>query len=687
MSRVKVKEFPKDLENGQWVQVVTESKVHYCRIWPDKHSSLESHIHRPLSEHERSIKLTKNQLDIPAVIRPWQAKLPVAETIKLHSKSSLSKLRIMMLGMVVRQSCTIEFPDSNTAIILEIKGENNSKSQDCIIGSTTKFEILSSSNNEPFVQNATVKSNSIILNEDHTVTVLTDLLVFLLNFPKTVQKLGIEPPKGILLYGPPGVGKTSIVSKIAQMCNCSVINVDGVDILSSGRGDGESKLRDIFKRAGEQSAIQKKPVILFIDEIDSIAPDRSKNSSNISLVAQLLTLLDGLKDRGQLIVFGATNRPNDIDPALRRPGRFDRELEIKVPNENARLQILEKLCQQLELSCDVDLKAIAKSTNGYVIADLVSLIREASLTSILNSKDIINKSDFDESFKKIGHASQLRSFQIAVDDMDWSDIGGLESVKCQLQQSVEWPIIHAKKFQQLGLKSPRGVLLYGPPGCSKTSLVKVIASRRAMSFFTLSGASLYSSAVGESESLVRSLFSSARSASPSIIFLDEIDTLVGKRGFASGSTGDSVQERILSTLLNEMDGIESAKNVLVVGATNRPDMIDQALLRPGRFDKIVYVPPPDYEARFKIFEIYTKGMPLSASVDISNLATLTDYFTGADIKSLCSETSLIKLRTDPDVIEIDQHDFLVALTDFNPTISKEMLQQYDSFARQFGGAF
>ena len=406
------------------------------------------------------------------------------------------------------------------------------------------------------------------------------------------------------------------------------------------------------------------------------------------MVAQLLTLMDGVEARGKVIVIGATNRPNAIDSALRRPGRllifndrFDREIQLKAPNKEKRLEILMQLVKDIPIQADLD--NLASITIGYVTADLVSLVSEACMISATENSHYITTDILMKSFNELGTPSMLRASQISFEKMDWSSIGGLESVKQILKQSVQWPILHKAVFSRLGLQSPRGILLYGPPGCSKTTLAKILASQTGLAFFSLNGAGIYSSAVGESEASIRTLFTTARSCSPCVIFFDEIDALVGKRG--SKSKGDSVQERILSTLLNEMDGIENSPGILVMGATNRPDMIDSALLRPGRFDKVVYVPPPNTVERFEILKIYTKGMPLADDVDLNHLAEITGDCTGADLKGICREAALVTLRTNHQGFneKVSQASFLLALKERSPTLSVEMLGQYKEFSKLY----
>ncbi|KAI8617107.1 P-loop containing nucleoside triphosphate hydrolase protein, partial [Chytriomyces sp. MP71] len=460
----------------------------------------------------------------------------------------------------------------------------------------------------PHVQVATIQSSSSQLRPriksiphglERAYASLYDLLKVPLMHADLVSHLAIDCPKGVLLYGPPGVGKTMLVSTVARNCNAHLVVLNGSDVFGALVGESEERIRATFNEALNRASISStSSCILFIDEIDSIAPNRNESSQSESrMVATLLTLMDGMKSRPErLIVVGATNRPNALDPALRRPGRFDREIAIDAPSEAARLDILRGFAgadgEVGKLVDDgVDWGALAVSTNGYVGADLAALWREAWLHCMESGREILTASDFSHALS-ITTPSTTRGHTVTVPaNLTWNSVGGLEAVKQQLRQCVEWPVTRRDVFARLGLQPPRGVLLYGPPGCSKTTLVRVIAATSNATFLSINGAALYSPFVGDSEQTVRALFHRARLSSPSVIFLDEIDAVVGNRDLSGGGGGtrDATQEGVLSTLLNEMDGIEASKDVLVVGATNRPDMIDAALMRPGRFDKVIYV--------------------------------------------------------------------------------------------------
>ncbi|KAF8929649.1 hypothetical protein BGZ58_008799 [Dissophora ornata] len=499
------------------------------------------------------------------------------------------------------------------------------------------------------------------------IKALLEVVSYPLLYPDLIARLNIECPKGILLHGPPGVGKTLLVSTVAHICHAQMITIYGPEIFGPYVGESEEKLRQKFEQASRVAlADPKRPVMIFIDELDALTPHRSDAQAHESrVVAQLLTLMDGVASRGRVVVIAATNRPNSIDPALRRPGRFDREIRMDVPGESDRRRIIESLIKGMPHTLtDEELGSLARMTNGFVGADLEALCRESALSAVhrniasgieFTNHGEANKAtavsvtmtDFKRAFSTNAPSLQ-RGYGVVVEPVRWSDIGGLEPVKTQLRQAVEWPVLYKDTFIRLGLKAPRGILLYGPPGCSKTTLVKAIATNSGSSFLSVNGAALYSSFVGDSEKTIRETFHQARLSAPSIIFFDEIDTIVGKRNFSSGGGdggGDSVQERVLSTMLNEMDGVENAQGVLIVAATNRVDLIDKALLRPGRFDRVVYVPPPDLEARKQILRIYTRDIPLAEDVDLDGIALTTEMYTGADLQNVCREAALIALRT------------------------------------------
>lgn len=488
---------------------------------------------------------------------------------------------------------------------------------------------------------------------------LRELVELPLKYPELFRRLGIEPPKGVLLYGPPGCGKTLLAKAVANEVNAAFFVINGPEIMSKWYGESERRLREIFHKA-EESA----PSIIFIDEIDAIAPKRAEVTGEVEkrVVSQLLTLMDGLRSRGHVIVIGATNRPEDLDPALRRPGRFDREIEITVPNRQARLEILKVHTRGVPLAPNVSLEKLAEITHGYTGADLAALVREAGMSALrrvlpkldLKKKQldpqvleelVVTMDDFNNAMKEV-KPSGLREVAIEIPYVRWSDIGGLEEVKKRLQEMVEWPLKYGDIFEYSGLEPPKGILLYGPPGTGKTLLAKAVATESQANFIAVRGPEVLSKWVGESEKRVREIFRKARTYAPCIIFLDEIDSIAPRRGLGIGDS--RVTERIVSTLLSELDGITSLKDVVVIAATNRIDVLDPALLRPGRFDRIVEVPLPDLRAREEIFKVHLRkhaNVLTEPMEDIAReLAKETDGFSGADIAGVVREAVMAALR-------------------------------------------
>ncbi len=489
------------------------------------------------------------------------------------------------------------------------------------------------------------------------IGLIREMIELPLRHPELFEKLGIEPPKGVMLHGPPGTGKTMIAKAVANETDANFVSISGPEIMSKYYGESEKHLREIFDDA-EKTA----PTIIFIDEIDSIAPKREEVTGEVErrVVAQLLSLMDGLKTRGQVIVIAATNRPNAVDPALRRGGRFDREIEIGIPDRNGRLEILQVHTRGMPLAEDMSeekgMREIADMTHGFVGADVSSLCKEAAMHAIrlilpkinieeeippeIMEKIVVTREDFHDALRNI-EPSALREVFVEVPAVRWADIGGLESVKQELIEAVEWPLKYPEAFEAINTRPPKGVLLFGPPGTGKTLLAKAIATESEANFISIKGPELLSKYVGESERAIRETFRKARQSAPTIIFFDEIDSIVPVRG-AAFDTG--VTERVVSQILTELDGLEELKSVVVVAATNRPDMVDPALLRPGRFDRFIFIRPPDLKEREMIFDIHLKGKPLSPEVDVGKLAERADGYVGADIEAVCREAALLALR-------------------------------------------
>jgi transitional endoplasmic reticulum ATPase len=507
-----------------------------------------------------------------------------------------------------------------------------------------------------------------------------------LRYPELFERLGVEAPKGVLLHGPPGTGKTLLAKAVASETNANFSSISGPEIMSKFYGESEGRLREIFEQAQENA-----PSIIFIDELDSIAPKREEVTGEVEkrVVSQLLALMDGLQSRGKVVVIGATNRPNALDPALRRPGRFDREIEIGVPNKDGRLQVLQIHTRGMPLADDVDLKRLANVTHGFVGADLEALSKEAALhalrrilpeidfeadsvpAEILN-KIIVDMNDFQESLKEI-EPSAMREVLVEVPNVKWTDIGGLAEVKEELQEAIEWPLKYPEIFDHMNTDPPKGVLLHGPPGTGKTMLAKAVANESEANFISIKGPELLSKWVGESEKAVREVFRKARQASPTIIFFDELDSITPVRG----GRGDSqVTERVISQILTELDGLEELKDVVVIGATNRIDIVDPALLRPGRFDKLLRVPIPDLEARKDILKIHLEKKPLAEDVKIDQLAERTEGYSGADIAALCNNASMLVIKehvTKSKTIEKAKEklkDLKISMKDFEKVLEK-----------------
>ncbi len=517
-----------------------------------------------------------------------------------------------------------------------------------------------------------------------------------LKHPEIFSRLGIEPPKGVLMYGPPGTGKTLLAKAVANESDAHFILLNGPEIMSKFYGESEKKIREIFDEA-EKNA----PAIIFIDEIDAIAPKREDVGGEVErrVVSQLLTMMDGLQSRGKVVVIAATNRPNAIDPALRRPGRFDREIPISVPDKAGRKSILQIHTRGMPLTKDVNLEELATKTHGFVGADIAALAKEAAMNvlrkilpklkldeeseipqEVLESLKVAKK-DFDDALK-IVRPSAMREVLVETPNIKWGDVGGIDNAKQELREAVEWPLKYPESFIRMGIRPPRGVLLYGPPGTGKTLLAKAVANESEANFIQVKGPELLSMWVGKSEEGVRKIFERARQVAPCIIFFDEIDSLAGKRGY---DTGTKATERVLNQLLAEMDGLEELNNVIVIGATNRPDMLDSALMRPGRFDRIVFVPVPDKAGIEKILEIHTKGkkMPLDKSVNLKKMAEELEGYTGADIEGLAREAAILALRENKDAKIVKKKHFEKAMEKVGPSVSKSDQERYKQMEKQY----
>jgi len=582
-------------------------------------------------------------------------------------------------------------------VIVSIKPATDS----VIIGSRTVIEVSDRPVKEmPYIPRISYEDIGGLGDEVRKVREMIELP---LRHPELFERLGVDAPKGVLLHGPPGTGKTLLAKALSSETNANFLSISGPEIMSKFYGESEENLRDIFQQAEENA-----PSIILIDEIDSIAPKREEVTGEVErrIVAQLLAVMDGLKARGKVVVIGATNRPNAIDPALRRPGRFDREIEIGVPNRKARFEIMQIHTRGMPMSDDVKLDRIADLTHGFVGADLAALTREAAMNAIrrilpeldlevqsisadILSKLVVTADDLTKALREMTPSS-LREVFIESPNIHWTDIGGLLDAKQELKEAIEWPMKYPLLFKQTGAKPPKGILLYGPPGTGKTMLARAVATESEANFISVKGPEFMSKWVGESEKAIRETFRKAKQAAPCIIFFDEIDSIAQIRGSDSDSRAT---DRIISQMLSEIDGLEELHNITVIAATNRPDIIDPALLRPGRIDRLIYIAPPDRNSRSEILKVHTANTPIDGDVDLDTLADDTEDFTGADLASVCNEAMIFAIRefvisgksTEDDSIKqlkVGYHNFRDAMKKVKP-YSKRELEKYKKISESF----
>jgi transitional endoplasmic reticulum ATPase len=620
-----------------------------------------------------------------------------APTVPLRITGGEEYLKRYMEGRVITRGDIIEISVMGRKIELMATRVAPPK-EGTVIGERTRIEITDKPAKEEKVGPRVTYEDIGGLSAE--IKKVREMIELPMKHPELFERLGVEAPKGVLLYGPPGTGKTLLAKALASETNAHFETLSGPEIMSKYYGESEEKLRQLFKTAEEQA-----PSIILIDEIDSIAPKREEVTGEVErrVVAQLLALMDGMETRGKVVVIAATNRPDSIDPALRRPGRFDREIEIGVPNRQSRLEVLQIHTRGMPLAKDVNQEKFADVTHGFVGADLAALAREAAMRAIRRvlpeidlevasipvetlNKIEVNNEDFLAALREM-EPSAMREVMVESPNVHWDEIGGLADVKQQLIESVEWPLTYARLFEHMDAKPPRGILLYGPPGTGKTMLAKAVATESQANFISIKGPEFLSKWVGESEKAVRETFRKARQAAPSVVFLDEIDSIAPSRG---GMSSDShVTERVISQILTELDGLESLNDVMVIAATNRPDIIDAALLRPGRFDRLIEIGLPDEEARREILKIHTSKKPLADDIDLDDIAKRTDKFSGADLGAVVNEAVMLAIReyvlsgqckTDEEICEykVSKKHFEEALTKVKPTAME--MDLYKRFA-------
>ena len=638
-------------QTGQIVEISANKKSH-VKVWPGPSDDYGSGIVRidGLTRHNIGAGLgEKATLKIVDAAEAQQIVLSPIEKISVEGlqeyMSTLYEGHVFTTGDTIIVNTSL---GGKTQLVVTA----TTPPKPVIVGPKTVFKLGSMTKvSDNFIPRITYDDLGGLKKEVQKIREMVELPM---RHPELFEKLGIEAPKGVLLYGPPGTGKTLLAKAVAGETNSHFTAISGPEIMGKYYGESEERLREIFKGAEENT-----PSIIFIDEIDSIAPKRDEVTGEVEkrIVSQLLTLMDGMKSRGKVVVIAATNRPDSIDPALRRPGRFDREIEIGIPDQEGRMEILEIHTRGMPVDEKIDLKQFARVTHGFVGADLESLAKEAAMRSlrrILPDIDLeqekisaeilqkikISEDDFKEALKEV-RPSALREVLVQVPNVTWDDVGGLESLKEELKEAIEWPLKHKEAFQYVDVSTPKGILLHGPPGTGKTLIAKALAKMTESNFISVKGPELLSKWVGESEKGVREIFRKARQAAPCIIFFDEIDALVPRRG---GGDSSHVSENVVSQILTEIDGLEELNDVLIIGATNRLDIVDEALLRPGRFDRVIEVPKPDAKGRKHILEIHTKKKPLDKDVDLAKIVELTDGYSGAELAAICNRAAISALR-------------------------------------------
>ncbi|UHH24457.1 CDC48 family AAA ATPase [Halobacterium noricense] len=711
-----------DLENGDYVVLSSDQGRAVARVWPGYPEDEGEGIVRidGRLRQEADVGIDDNVAVEPADIKPATA-VTVALPQNLRVRGDITPMvrdRLSGRPVTTGQTIPISFGFGGMSTVsgqqIPVKIADTDPDGTVVVSNDTEIQVSEQPAEEiaagaPAGEGGDSTPNVAyedIGGLDRELEQIREMIELPMRHPELFQQLGIEPPKGVLLHGPPGTGKTLIAKAVANEIDAHFQTISGPEIMSKYYGESEEKLREVFDEAEENA-----PAIVFIDELDSIAPKRSETQGDVErrVVAQLLSLMDGLEERGDVTVIAATNRVDAIDPALRRGGRFDREIEIGVPDKEGRTEILQVHTRGMPLAEEIDIDAFAESTHGFVGADIESLAKEAAMNALrrvrpeidLEADEIdaellesiqVTEDDFKAALKGI-EPSALREVFVEVPDVTWDQVGGLEDTKERLRETIQWPLDYPEVFESMDLESAKGVLLYGPPGAGKTLLAKAVANEANSNFISVKGPELLNKYVGESEKGVREVFEKARANAPTVVFFDEIDSIAGERGANMGDSG--VGERVVSQLLTELDGIEELEDVVVVATTNRPDLIDSALLRPGRLDRHVHVPVPDEDARRAILEVHTRNKPLADDVDLDYLASETGNFVGADVEALVREATMNATRefinsVDPEEaiesvgnVRITAEHFEEALSDITPSVDEDVREQYDELEEKF----
>ena len=712
-----------DLSGGDFIRVEGSEGAAIARVWPGYPEDDGSGVIRIDGKlrQEASVgiddRVTVEQVDVEPADR-----ITVALPQRLGIRGNIDALiRRELGGQPVTEGQNVQLPlgfgfmgGQSQAVPLKIAG--TSPSGTVVVTDTTEIEIAekpaeeivrgAGADGEAGPDGAPDVTYEDIGGLDDELEQVREMIELPMRHPELFKRLGIDPPKGVLLHGPPGTGKTLIAKAVANEIDASFHTISGPEIMSKYYGESEEQLRDVFEEATESA-----PAIVFMDELDSIAPKREEAGGDVErrVVAQLLSLMDGLEERGEVVVIGATNRVDAIDPALRRGGRFDREIEVGVPDRDGRKEILQVHTRNMPLADAIDLDAYAENTHGFVGADLESLAKESAMHALrrirpqldLESDEIdadvlnsiqVTENDLKQALKGI-EPSALREVFVEVPDVTWDEVGGLETTKERLRETIQWPLEYPEVFDQLDMAAAKGVLMYGPPGTGKTLLAKAVANESESNFISIKGPELLNKFVGESEKGVREVFSKARENAPTIVFFDEIDSIATERG--GGTTDSGVGERVVSQLLTELDGLEALEDVVVIATTNRPDLIDSALLRPGRLDRHVHVPVPGEDARRKILDVHTEHKPLADDVDLAAIARRTDGYVGADLEAVAREASMSasrefigsvtreEVRESVGNVRVTMAHFEQALEEVNPSVTPETRERYDEIEQQF----